>query len=179
MTPFNLSTHFHIATNPKTRISITGTQLTTTLQQNFYYTSCYNPALPPTVDLGRVAIGDLKKGNVTQQDFSLDIRCDGMNPTTKPAVKIYFAGNSPRDGMLLTGGQGQAGKAQGVGVALTDSSGVALPFAKERALRTTWTSSGADSELYRFRGKASYAASGGEIKAGRADATLTYILEYN
>ncbi|WP_157638646.1 fimbrial protein [Burkholderia ubonensis] len=179
MTPFNLSTDYHISTNPQTRIPITGTQLTTTLVQNFYYTSCYNPAPPPTVNLGRVSAWDLKKGNVTQQDFSLDIRCDGMNPTTKPAVKIYFAGNSPRDGLLLTDGQGQAGMAQGVGVALTDSNGTDLPFAKERALTTTWTSSGTNTELYRFRGKARYVASGGEVKAGRADATLTYILQYN
>lgn len=179
MTPFNLSTDYHISSNPQTRVSITGTQLTTTLVQNFYYTSCYNPAPPPTVNLGRVSAWDLKNGNVTQQDFSLDIRCDGMNPTTKPAVKIYFAGNSPRDGLLLTDGQGQAGMAQGVGVALTDSNGTDLPFAKERALTTTWTSSGTNTELYRFRGKARYIASGGEVKAGRADATLTYILQYN
>ncbi|WP_157638698.1 hypothetical protein [Burkholderia ubonensis] len=46
--------------------------------------------------------------------------------------------------MLLTDGQGQAGMAQGMGVALTDSNGADLPFAKERA-----------------------------------DATLTYILQYN
>ncbi|KWN77944.1 hypothetical protein WM24_30735 [Burkholderia ubonensis] len=55
-----------------------------------------------------------------------------------------LASNSPRDGMLLADGQGQAGMAQGMGVALTDSNGADLPFAKERA-----------------------------------DATLTYILQYN
>ncbi|WP_080402754.1 fimbrial protein [Burkholderia ubonensis] len=81
--------------------------------------------------------------------------------------------------MLLADGQGQAGMAQGMGVALTDSNGADLPFAKERALATTWTSSGANTELYRFRSKARYVASGGEVKAGRADATLTYILQYN
>lgn len=90
-----------------------------------------------------------------------------------------LASNSPRDGMLLADGQGQAGMAQDMGVALTDSNGADLPFAKERALPTTWTSSGANTELYRFRGKARYVASGGEVKAGRADATLTYILQYN
>ncbi|KWB69699.1 hypothetical protein WL39_06175 [Burkholderia ubonensis] len=59
-------------------------------------------------------------------------------------VRRRLASNSPRDGMLLTDGQGQAGMVQGVGVALTDSNGADLPFAKERA-----------------------------------DATLTYILQYN
>lgn len=94
-------------------------------------------------------------------------------------ARRQLASNSPRDGMLLADGQGQAGMAQGMGVALTDSNGADLPFAKERALATTWTSSGANTELYRFRSKARYVASGGEVKAGRADATLTYILQYN
>ncbi|AYZ63504.1 hypothetical protein EGY31_09960 [Burkholderia multivorans] len=179
ITPFDVSTLYYIATVPQTRIPVTGTQLKTTLVNNIYFTSCYNPASAPTVNLGRPAIGELRQGNTLQKDFSLDIRCDGMNPTIKPPVSIYFEGNSPRDGLLLTDGQGQAGMAQGVGVTLTNEKGVALPFSKANAMPMTWTSSGTNSEFYHFAGKARYIASGGEIKAGKADATLTYVLQYN
>lgn len=176
---FDLNTSYYVTTSPVTRYSIIGTQLKTTLVNNIYFTSCYNPASAPTVNLGRPAIGEVKQGNTIQKDFSLDIRCDGMNQTTKPTVSIYFEGNSPRDGLLLTDGQGQAGMAQGVGVALTNTQGVALPFSKAKAMPMTWTSSGVNSEFYHFAGKARYIASGGEIKAGKADATLTYVLQYN
>ncbi|MGU7785172.1 fimbrial protein [Burkholderia sp. PU8-34] len=179
ITPFDFSSVFHLNTVPQSRIPVTGTQLATTLVNNIYFTSCYNPASAPTVNLGRPTIGELTQGNTIRKDFSLDIRCDGMNQTTKPPVSIYFEGNAPRDGLLLTDGQGQAGMAQGVGVSLTNDKGVALPFAKAKAMPMTWTSSGTDSELYRFAGKARYIASGGEIKAGKADATLTYVLQYN
>ncbi|MGU7785174.1 fimbrial protein [Burkholderia sp. PU8-34] len=179
ITPFDVNTLYYMSTVPQTRIPVKGTQLKTTLVNNIYFTSCYSPASAPTVNLGRPAIGELRQGNTLQKDFSLDIRCDGMNPTAKPPVSIYFDGNSPRDGLLLTDGQGQAGMAQGVGVALTNDKGVDLPFSKAKAMPMTWTSSGTNSEFYRFQGKARYIASGGEIKAGKADATLTYVLQYN
>ncbi|WP_157381114.1 fimbrial protein [Burkholderia ubonensis] len=179
ITPFDVSTLYYMATVQQTRIPVTGTQLKTTLVNKIYFTSCYNPASAPTVNLGRPAISELRQGNTLQKDFSLTIRCDGMNQTTKPPVSIYFEGNSPRDGLLLTDGQGQAGMAQGVGVTLTNEKGVALPFSKANAMPMTWTSSGTNSEFYHFAGKARYIASGGEIKAGKADATLTYVLQYN
>ncbi|MFA8394296.1 fimbrial protein [Burkholderia ubonensis] len=180
ITPFDLRSAFMLTpATPAIRFPISTTQLKTTLVNNIYFTSCYNPASAPTVNLGRPAISELRQGNTLQKDFSLDIRCDGMNPTTKPPVSIYFEGNSPRDGLLLTDGQGQAGMAQGVGVTLTNDKGVALPFSKANAMPMTWTSSGTNSEFYHFAGKARYIASGGEIKAGKADATLTYVLQYN
>ncbi|WP_423395403.1 fimbrial protein [Burkholderia sp. LMG 21824] len=179
ITPFDLSTSFYIGTNPRTTIPITGTQMKTTLVNKIYFSSCYNQSSAPTVNLGRPSISELKQGATLQKDFSLDIRCDGMNSTTKPPVTIYFKGNSPRDGLLLTDGQGEAGRAQGVGVALTNSNGVALPFSKAKAMPMSWTSSGTNTEFYHFSGKARYVVSGGEVKAGKADATLTYVLEYN
>lgn len=178
ITPFDVRTLYYMSTAPY-RIPIAGIQLKTTIVNKIYFTSCYNPAPAPTVNLGRPAVGEVKQGNTVQKDFSLDIRCDGMTSTTKPPVSIYFEGNSPRDGLLLTDGQGQAGMAQGVGVALTNDKGTVLPFSKAKALPMTWTSSGANSEFYRFQGKARYVASGGEVKAGKADATLTYVLQYN
>lgn len=177
ITPFDLRSAYELT--PAIRLPVSATQLKTTLVNKIYFSSCYNPASAPTVNLGRPAIGEVRQGSTLQKDFSLDIRCDGMNPTTKPPVKIYFQGNSPKDGLLLTDGQGQAGKAQGVGVELTDSNGAALPFDKARARAMTWTSSSTNSEFYRFQGKARYVVSGGEIKAGKADATLTYVLQYN
>ncbi|RIZ50943.1 hypothetical protein AXX04_29995 [Pseudomonas aeruginosa] len=62
---------------------------------------------------------------------------------------------------------------------MKNSKGVDLPFAKARALALTWQSSVPDAEIYSFSGKARYVATGGDITGGKADATLTYVLEYN
>ncbi|WP_431823645.1 fimbrial protein [Burkholderia sp. F1] len=176
---FDLETSFYIATNPKTSIPIKGTRLTTKIDHSVYYTSCYNPVAAPTINLGRPSVYDLKRGEVTERSFAMDIRCDGMNPATKPPVKIYFEGDAVRDGLLSLDGQGKPAVASGVGIQVANDKGVALPFKKESALPLTWTRSEVDSEFYRFAGKARYVATGGEIKAGKADGTLTYVLEYN
>jgi type 1 fimbria pilin len=178
--PFDYKMMFSLlSSEPRADVVLNGTQLRTRLVNNSYYTSCYNPSSDPTVDMGRPYVALIKQGQVNEQNFSVTIRCDGLNPTTKPPVKIYFEGSSPRDGLLNLTGVGQPDVAKGVGIALTDDNGTALPFAKARALPLTWQSSAPDAELYRFDAKAKYIATGGEITPGKADATMTYVLEYN
>ncbi|MDT4814349.1 Fimbrial protein [compost metagenome] len=177
--PLSFSTDFYVATNPQSRSTISATSQKTKLINKVYYTSCYNPSPYPTVDLGRPYKALVQQGQVTEKAFSLNIRCDGLNPTTKPPVKIYYEGKSPRDGVLDLTGAGQPGVAKGVGIALTNDKGVALPFTKAKALPLTWQASAPDAELYRFDAKAKYIATGGEVTAGKANTTLTYVLEYN
>ncbi|KPD28912.1 hypothetical protein AOA77_11900 [Pseudomonas paraeruginosa] len=62
---------------------------------------------------------------------------------------------------------------------MKNDNGVALPFAKERAVSLAWRNSAPDAEIYGFSGKAKYVATGGEVIPGKADAVLTYVLEYN
>ncbi|AVK04206.1 hypothetical protein OBG92_05754 [Pseudomonas paraeruginosa] len=177
--PFDLATEFYLGTTPMTHIPITGSNLRTTLVQNIYFTSCHNPYSDPTVDMGRPYAALVKQGQVEERPFSLTIRCDGMNATTKPPVKIYFEGNAVRDGLLRLSDEGQAGVAKGVAIELKNDNGVALPFAKERAVSLAWRNSAPDAEIYGFFGKAKYVATGGEVIPGKADAVLTYVLEYN
>ncbi|MCR3765169.1 fimbrial protein [Pseudomonas aeruginosa] len=176
--PFDLATEFYLGTTPMTHIPITGSSLRTTLVQNIYFTSCHNPYSDPTVDMGRPYAALVKQGQVEERPFSLTIRCDGMNATTKPPVKIYFEGNAVRDGLLRLSDEGQAGVAKGVAIELKNDNGVALPFAKERAVSLAWRNSAPDAEIYGFSGKAKYVATG-EVIPGKADATLSYVLEYN
>ncbi|MFG8567299.1 MULTISPECIES: fimbrial protein [Pseudomonas aeruginosa group] len=178
--PFDVTTsHFRSDNAGRVNVAILGTQLKTTLTQNIYFTSCHNPSSDPTVDMGHPYAALVKQGQVEEHTFSLTIRCEGMNSTTKPPVKIYFEGNAVRDGLLRLSGDGQAGVARGVGIELKNDRGVALPFAKERALPLAWRDSAPDAEIYGFAGKAKYVATESEIKAGKADAVLTYVLEYN
>lgn len=101
-----------------------------------------------------------------------------MNPATKPPVKVYFEGNAVRDGLLNLDNNRAPHVAKGVGIAVTNDKGVALPFTKENALPLTWQSSDPNVERYHFSGQARYVATTGEMTAGKADATLSYVLQY-
>lgn len=179
---FDYETQFFIDTNYTTpkrpHYRIVGTSLRTSLEQDTYFTSCHTPRTVTDVNMGRAVVAEIKLGQAKEHAFSLDVQCEGMNPATKPPVKVYFEGNAVRDGLLNLDGGGAANVAKGVGIAVTSDKGMDVPFTKGGALPLTWQSSGTNLERYRFSGKARYVATTGEMTAGKADATLTYVLQY-
>ncbi len=183
ISPFNYSTNFFIDTNytnpSRAEFTIEGYNLRATLEHNAFFTTCSTQKSTIDVNMGRPTAYDIKRGAAPDHGFSLDVVCEGLNPSIKPPVKVYFEGNSIQDGLLNLTGRGEAGVAQGVGISLTSSKGAALPFTQARALPLDWLASGAGTEMYRFVGSARYVATGGKITAGKADSILTYILEYN
>ncbi|WP_230015277.1 fimbrial protein [Pseudomonas chlororaphis] len=183
MSSFNYTTDYFIDTtytNPTRAVfPIQGTNLKTKLEHEVFFSSCQTPKARIDVNMGRPYTGLVKQGAVSEVPFVLDVVCAGLNPTIKPPVKVYFEGNSISDGLLNLNGAGQQGVARGVGISLTSSKGVALPFSKAKAVALDWQASGPGTEMYRFAGKARYVSTGGEVVAGKADANLTYILEYN
>ncbi|MFL9848452.1 fimbrial protein [Pseudomonas chlororaphis] len=183
MPSFNYKTSYFIDTNYTTPAravyAIEGTGLKTKLEHNAFFATCYTPKSSTEVNMGRPAIEQVKRGSVQEFPFALDVVCNGLNPTVKPAVKVYFEGNSVRDGVLNLNGVGQPGVAKGVAISLANDKGVALPFSKAKAVALDWQASGPGTEMYRFAGKARYVTTGAEVAAGKADATLTYVLEYN
>ncbi|ORM45638.1 fimbrial protein [Pseudomonas chlororaphis] len=183
MPSFNYKTSFFIDTsytNPMRAVyAIEGTGLKTKFEHNAFFTTCHTPKSSTEINMGRPAIEQLKRGSVLEQPFALDVVCEGLNPTVKPPVKVYFEGNSVRDGVLNLNGVGQPGIAKGVAISLSSDKNVALPFSKAKAVALDWQASGPGNERYRFAAKARYVTTGAEIVAGKADATLTYVLEYN
>ncbi|WP_097303983.1 fimbrial protein [Pseudomonas chlororaphis] len=183
MPSFDYKTSFFIDTSyttPRRAVyAIEGTNLTTKFEHNAFFTTCYTPKSSTEVKMGRPAAEQVKRGSVQDQAFVLDVVCKGLNPTVKPSVKVYFEGNSVRDGLLNLNGVGQPGVAKGVGISLSNDKNVALPFSQDKAVALDWQSSGPGTEMYHFAGKARYVTTGTEVAAGKADATLTYILEYN
>ncbi|WP_124308870.1 fimbrial protein [Pseudomonas chlororaphis] len=183
MPSFNYKTSFFIDTNYTTPAravyAIEGTGLKTKFEHNAFFTTCYTPKSSTEVNMGRPAVEQLKRGSVQDHPVALDVVCKGLNPTVKPQVKVYFEGNSVRDGLLNLNGVGQPGVAKGVAISLTNDKNVALPFSKAKAVALDWQASGPGTEMYRFAGKARYVTTGAEVAAGKADATLTYVLEYN
>ncbi|MGN7832920.1 fimbrial protein [Pseudoxanthomonas sp. 22568] len=179
---FDYETQFFIDTNYTTpkrpHYRIVGTSLRTSLEQDTYFTSCHTPRTVTDVNMGRAVVAEIKLGQAKEHAFSLDVQCEGMNPATKPPVKVYFEGNAVRDGLLNLDGGGAANAAKGVGIAVTNDKGKDVPFTKGGALPLTWQSSEPNLERYRFSGKARYVATTGEMTAGKADATLTYVLQY-
>ncbi|AZE51227.1 hypothetical protein C4K04_5585 [Pseudomonas chlororaphis] len=151
----------------------------TNLENNFYFSSCEAREPSMTVQMGKVPISNIKSGAAPEKPFALDIRCRGIRPEKPVPVKIYFEGNSTGPGMLNLTGAGQTSVAQGVAIELKNDKGTKLPFDKPGAVSLDWQHSETDAEVYRFAGSARYTPSGGEIKAGKADATMTYVLDYN
>ncbi|HFS0483555.1 TPA: fimbrial protein [Pseudomonas aeruginosa] len=183
MPAFSYKTNFFIDTSYTTPMravyTIEGTGLKTKLEHNAFFSTCYTPKSNTEINMGRPAAEQVKRGSVQDVPFALDVVCEGLNPTVKPPVKVYFEGNSVRDGLLNVNGLGQTGVAKGVAISLSNDNNVALPFSKAKAVALDWQSSGPGIEMYRLSGKARYVTTGAEVAAGKADATLTYVLEYN
>lgn len=183
MPSFNYKTSFFIDTSyttPRRAVyAIEGSGLKTKFEHNAFFTTCYTPKSSTEVNMGRPAAEQVKRGSVQDFPIALDVVCNGLNPTVKPPVKVYFEGNSVRDGLLNLNGVGQTGVAKGVAISLSSDKNVALPFSKAKAVALDWQSSGPGTEMYRFAAKARYVTTGAEVAAGKADATLTYVLEYN
>ncbi|MGU1789820.1 fimbrial protein [Pseudomonas aeruginosa] len=126
------------------------------------------------VQMGKIAMQQI--GEAKSRPFSLSVLCKG-GPTAgnKLPVKIYFEGNSPGPGLLeLT-----PGGAEGVGISLKTTGGLNFPFSKAKALGMDWVRTELDGERYSISAMAGYVGfSRGLIKPGVANATLTYVLEY-
>lgn len=151
----------------------------TKLENNVFFSSCESQEPTKIVPMGKVATSNIKSGTALEQRYTFEVRCRGMKPATPLPMKIYFEGNTDANGMLNLTSAGQAGVAQGVAIELKDDKGTKLPFNKPDAINMDWQRSEVDAEVYRFSGSARYTASGGEIKPGKADATMTYVLDYN
>lgn len=144
----------------------------TKLETRSYFAGCAGVE-KLNIPLGKVSIADIGK---QQKHFNLDVLCSGMPAGTKLPVRLYFAGNSSGPGRLNL----DVGGAQGVEIALTNSKGVRLPFAKSSALDMDWINTQPGGELYRLAISAGYARKGTEkVEVGQANGTLNYILEYN
>lgn len=176
---FSYRADFPIPTTPKTPVPFIGTHLRFNLTHSSYYASCLPVLSTVEVPMGRVGTHDIQYDQAPTRSFDFDVRCEGMNPATPPPVKVYFRGDAPNDGWLRLDRAGQPGVATGVGIVLESDQGVALPFARERALPMKWRSGSTQGQIYRFSGVARYVRDGAAVAAGSADASLTYILEYN
>ena len=131
------------------------------------------------VQMGQETIERVRLGRVAQRPFNFDVRCTGLKPTTTAPVKVYFDGNSSADGLLALSGAGTEGVARGMGISLVNDKSVKLPFSKSRSIKIDHFRSDVEGEIYRFSGIAKYVLTGGEVRAGKADATMTYVIDYN
>ncbi|MFC6298140.1 fimbrial protein [Pseudomonas sp. CCM 7893] len=138
------------------------------------------------MDMGNVAIKDMgtaenpASGRVSAQDFNLNVNC---NTGTK--VSMLFDANSGGSGLVpgkkvlaLNTGNGTA---TNVGIALLDSKGALIDLTSKSTAKLQGdlhgTGTGGESTL---SFSAAYVTTGaeGSATAGRGDATLPFILEY-
>ncbi|MDH4873411.1 fimbrial protein [Pseudomonas sp. BN515] len=140
------------------------------------YASC-EPAKPvDTVDMGEVLGKDLRAGRAPVKSFSFDVRCKGLKRPNH-LVRAYFEGKSPGTGLLNI--QTGADQASGVALALKDAQDNPLQFSSGRTYPLGLIGEDAEGHLYRFEGSAQYVRTDAPLKTGKADAALTYVLDYN
>ncbi|CAI8711875.1 fimbrial protein [Pseudomonas chlororaphis] len=154
-------------------------QGTTELVNDVYFSGCESVGAAVNVQMGKQTIQHIKNGSAREVPFNFDVRCSGLKSGAKVPVKVYFEGTSQADGMLKLSKLGQAGVAAGVGISLVNDKGVKLPFDIARSVALDWNRDAADGSIYRFSGKAKYAPTGGEMKPGKGDATMSFVINYN
>ncbi|AZD52769.1 fimbrial protein [Pseudomonas chlororaphis subsp. aurantiaca] len=174
---FDFSARFQAAA--LTPINIVGTNLKSDVVNNIYFSACEAQTKNIIVPMGKVVAANIRNGNTQAQNFNLNVYCKGLRPTQPAPVKIYFEGPTTSDGLLKFNDAGQSHVASGAAIELTNGKGVRLPFNEDKALNLDWQQSQPDAEVYHFAGQARYVPSGGEVKAGKADAVLSYVLVYN
>lgn len=151
-----------------------------TFSQDVLLMSCTADRRETTVPMGTTSIASLRADNSPVRSYALDIGCEGGAPDAPPPVKVFFVGDTTPDGILRLSDLPDS--ASGVGIAVTSADDKPLPFAdRSRALDLTWLEKANGVDRYRFEGRAKYVSipGAGEPKAGRADAVMTYVLDYN
>lgn len=140
-----------------------------------------------SVDMGSVSIKDMgtaenpASGRMTAKDFNLNVNC---NQGTK--VAMIFDAKSGGTGLVtgknvlaLTAGNGSA---TNVGIALLDSTGTLIDLSSPATARieSTMHGQGTDGGDATLSFAAAYVTTGatGTSTAGRGDATLPFILQY-
>lgn len=144
---------------------------------NVMLTSCYaeNPDIP--VAMGTVPFETVRRNLATPRDYAIDIRCSGTNGAATP-VKAFFEGNVTADGILKLADT--PASASGFGIAVTDAEGNPVPFHdRPRSLPSVWQDRIGVEDRYRFQGKARYVPLAGPLKAGSADAVMSFVLDYD
>ncbi|AZD86836.1 hypothetical protein C4K14_4014 [Pseudomonas chlororaphis subsp. aureofaciens] len=175
----NIPMRVDVTWNIGDKFLVARTQSSTELVNDVFFAGCESVGSAVNVQMGKQTIQHIKNGSVKEIPFNFDVRCDGLKPDTKVPVKVYFEGNSQADGMLKLSNLGQPGVAAGVGISLVNDKGVKLPFDIARSVALDWNREVADGSVYRFTGSAKYAPTGGEMKPGKGDATMSFVLNYN
>ncbi|WP_336346543.1 fimbrial protein [Pseudomonas monsensis] len=167
--PIKLTIHDYLNGWHAAEITVLGT---TKLKSEGYFSGCAGVE-KMNISMGRVLVMKLEESNTP---FNLDVLCSGMSAGTNVPVKVYFEGSSDGPGRLNL----EPGGAKGVEISLLSSKGVKLPFLQSSALAMTWIRSEPQGELYRLPVVAEYVKKASQkAEAGRANATLNYVLEYN
>ncbi|RQT00792.1 fimbrial protein [Burkholderia seminalis] len=152
---------------------------TTRVINNIYFGGCKTTTPITNIRMGKEPIERIKGGRAAEHPFSLEVACGTNKPGNPLPVKVYFEGDNAAAGLLRLSERGTPGVAAGVGIALTSDRDVKLPFNQGDALTMDWNRSSPDGEVYRFTGKAKYAPTTGAITAGRGNATLNFVIQYN
>lgn len=128
--------------------------------------------------MGEVDVNDLRNGTAPSKPFSIEVKCQGHENPAAGLVHVYFQGKSTIPGVLEL--DPISGSAKGVALNLKNEDDTDLAFGDTHKQALTWQGAGeGNSELYRYSGKARYVQTAGKISGGHANASLTYIIEYN
>lgn len=153
---------------------------TLSFAQDVMLMSCTANQKNTDVPMGVAAVSAVSTDAAPVRSYAMDVKCEGNPPGSPAPVKVYFVGDTTPDGMLRLSDLPDA--ATGVGISVFAPDGTKLPFSdRSKALDMTWIENLNGVDRYRFEGRAKYMAipGAGEPRAGRADAVMSYVLDYN
>lgn len=147
--------------------------------QDVMLMSCTADQKETGVPMGIAAVSAVRADASPIRSYSMDVRCEGAHPGSPAPVKVYFVGNTTPEGVLRLSNLPDA--AVGVGISVLTPDGTKLPFSdRGKALDMTWVENLNGADRYRFEGRAKYVTipGAGEPQPGRADAVMSYVLDY-
>ncbi|AZD02891.1 fimbrial protein [Pseudomonas chlororaphis] len=140
---------------------------------NIKASSCFLAQDNVKVNMGRVNASDFRgQGSVMpSRDFSIDVLCNGSSALVLALDSSNQAAGYSGTVKLSSSGQ----SAQGIGIqVLNASTGDYTPMALGQPQLMSWASSGVNS----IKLAARYIQTGSSVSGGKADGTLTFVLNY-
>ncbi|MCO6055965.1 fimbrial protein [Pseudomonas sp. MOB-449] len=140
-------------------------------------TSCAPAQQQKTVSMGNVSPDAVRNGNAPIKTFTIDVNCIGSTGSGAGSVRMYFLGDSTSPGLLSL--DQLPGAAKGIALRLRNQDNSLLQFGPSYMQPIPLQRGGGYLAVYTYTGTAQYEKTTDNVSSGVANASLTYVIEYN
>lgn len=139
--------------------------------------SCEPAQRQKIVSMGNVSPEAVRNGNAPVKTFTIDVNCIGHPGAGAGSVRMYFLGDSTSHGLLNL--DQLQGAAKGVALRMRNQDDSDLRFGPGYMQPIPLQHGEGHLAVYAYTGSAQYEKTTNNISSGVANASLTYVIEYN